>query len=127
MTTFSPGDRIEYFRVYDNTWQPAKYIGPRDGHRHAIETTRGDVLTVGPHRCRHKPQQQQLTGHLMVFTAANGKKTIIGPLPDQTAINRAREEWSRIYPEGPDAVLDITALGITYNIGDGVPPLRTTP
>lgn len=118
--TFINGDWVQYY-THNHEWKPAKYVGQRGNGYHTLETVSGKALHIGPGRVRKTPSSHTLKGFIIVFRTDLGGFTLVGPIESDLAVKREIQARERIYPQGPDAVIDITDLNITFDIGQGVP------
>jgi len=121
VTHFQGGELVQYYSSAKNSWEPAHYIGIRQNSRHAIETINGTILTVGEGRVRRTPTRESLQGTIMIYRGNDGRHKIFGVFRDEIEAAKEMENWNRIYPDGPDAVISITEKNIQFSIGEGVP------
>lgn len=118
---FTSGDNVQFYSHSTGAWEAARYIGPRGNGRHAIETANGHLLTFGEGHLRAIPENETLQGALMIYRGKDGQLKIFGPYRDETEAVRDMENWCRIYPAGPDAIINISPYNIQFSLGQGVP------
>ena len=122
-TPYQSGEWVEYFSLEDkSSWKRAYYIGPRGKDQHALELPgSGNIIIKGDCHVRTISGEQSLTGFMIIYRNRQGAQVMVGPVADDIQLRNALAERTRIYPSGPEAVLDLSKLNLSYNIGDGVP------
>lgn len=126
VTHFQGGELVQFYSTAKSAWEPAHYIGMRQNSRHAIETMHGTILTVGEGRVRRTPERETLHGIIMVYRGNDGRHKVFGVFRDEFEAAKEMESWNRIYPDGPDAIINITDKNIQFSIGEGVPAAGRT-
>lgn len=121
-TPYQSGEWIEYFSLENKDWKRAYYIGPRGKDQHAIELpSTGRIIVKGDGHVRMPSGPQPLAGYIIIYRNRQGDQVIVGPVAGDIQLRNALAERTRIYPSGPEAVLDLSKLNLSYNIGEGVP------
>lgn len=117
---FEAGQHIQFLSSETASWELARYVAKRLDGRHICEKPNKRQVTLADKHIRPVPPEGCLSGFIAIYRQNDGHFTIIGPRPTEGELNKLMEDYKAIWPNGPEAIIDMSAHNITFKKGDGI-------